>query len=78
LAATRAILGDGARLSCPPIDAGGGSVGGGGGGILASTPIGGGSDLIGRVIIAPENDSENATMMNSLNRFCTDKKNSKY
>jgi hypothetical protein len=42
------------------------------------TPYSYGSDLIGRVIIAPENDSENATMMNSLNRFCTDKKNSKY
>ena len=46
LAATSAILGDGARASCP-IDDGSGPVGGGGGGILASAPIGNGSGLIG-------------------------------
>ncbi len=37
-----------------------------------------GSDIIGRVILAPENDSETATMLNGLNRFCHQAKTAKY
>ena len=42
------------------------------------TPYAYGSDIIGRVIIAPENDRENATMLNSLHVFCSDAKTAKY
>jgi len=37
-----------------------------------------GSDIIGRVVIAPENDDENATMLNSLHAFCTNTKTANY
>jgi hypothetical protein len=37
-----------------------------------------GSDIIGRVIIAPENDDENAIMLNSLKRFCNTRGTAKY
>jgi hypothetical protein len=37
-----------------------------------------GSDIIGRVTIAPENDDENATMLNSLREFCSNTQTKKY
>jgi hypothetical protein len=37
-----------------------------------------GSDIIGRVILAPENDSETASMLNGLKRFCTQKETAVY
>lgn len=36
------------------------------------------SDLIGRVIVAPENDAETATMLTSLKSFCKNKKTAGY
>lgn len=41
-------------------------------------PYAAGSDLIGRLIIAPENDTETATMIRSLTKFCTNKKTTNY
>ena len=41
-------------------------------------PYATGSDLIGRMLIAPENDAETATMLNSLARFCKNKKTAEY
>jgi hypothetical protein len=43
-----------------------------------SKPYAKGSDLIGRVIIAPENDAETATMLQSLKRFCKNSKTAAY
>ena len=41
-------------------------------------PYAPGSDLIGRIVIAPENDAENATMLYSLEHFCKDLKTAHY
>ena len=44
----------------------------------ADKPYSAGSDLIGRMVIAPENDRETAKMLQSLKGFCTADKTSKY
>jgi hypothetical protein len=44
----------------------------------AHKPYAAGSDIIGRIVIAPENDSENVTMLYSLRDFCKDSKTAKY
>lgn len=41
-------------------------------------PYARGSDMIGRVILAPENDVETAAMLNSLDQFCSNQKTKKY
>lgn len=43
-----------------------------------SKPYAQASDMIGRLIFAPENDAETATMLNSLSAFCKNKKTAKY
>ena len=46
--------------------------------IESDKPYASGSDLIGRVLIAPENDAENVTMIQSLRKFCKNKSTANY